>query len=690
MAPPAALGQLERKPSLGDGLELRAMRKTASCEPICKGALASPTKTPGRIYDDYETASDTPLRVLRTWTQHDKSLSDNGTPTSIRSNNFLVGSTEDDDVFTDGSVDEFGSRLSPRQEARVPVHHDLRDKPDPQTMYAGSSCMFVANLPQQYHDHKLEEEVTKAFSQFGIVFVKIKRDSRGMPFAFCQYTNDEDAKNAMKVGKGIMILDRPCRTEMARAHSSFIVYKPSGQRIRLHEARDLLRRLGQVSKTEYLSEGLRAVARLPQTVIVTYKMYDPRRDPPKFFQNDQTYCVEVYDPKTLGSQESAPIVNPREGSFLKQYDKDRRSAYVGNLPPSMTKDVLKSLASSCGEVLEVQVHHKEVLNGNGAKTCFGFLEFSRPDAPDEFVEVMHNAEIDGHRIRAERKQSRSSEVARYFGSGVSDATHPRYVVGRARVNSFELEKPLSGRPDISPEVIDSQTCGKLYSSNSYTPGRTRAARPTVLDRELSSAHGVCEPPAGATAHSSLSLSGRDCRNTPSKVHGPAAKKSVEFKLPNPGTDVATTPLRANPEAIDAASKFATPIQSSTISNYAPTEQAASQGEETPSGSVAGMPWIPPYSPFGYPYLGAAITPQANHGLMYPGYMQHPMSLYHGMYDMYGNMLYSPTHLVPTFSPTSISQETSVRSEAAQDIASVSGSDAFNEREGEEQNVGGHF
>lgn len=79
--------------------------------------------------------------------------------------------------------------------------------------------------------------MTKTFSQFGIVFVKIKRDSRGMPFAFCQYTvsqtpvsreslpnaadtcqNDQDAQSAMKQGKGVMILERPCRTEMARAH----------------------------------------------------------------------------------------------------------------------------------------------------------------------------------------------------------------------------------------------------------------------------------------------------------------------------------------------------------------------------------------------------------------------------------------------------------------------------------------
>lgn len=57
----------------------------------------------------------------------------------------MVGSSEDDDVFADGSNDGFRGKSSPRRETEVAVYQDdLRDKIDPQTMYAGSSCMFVA------------------------------------------------------------------------------------------------------------------------------------------------------------------------------------------------------------------------------------------------------------------------------------------------------------------------------------------------------------------------------------------------------------------------------------------------------------------------------------------------------------------------------------------------------------------
>lgn len=45
----------------------------------------------------------------------------------------------------------------------------------------------TTSLPENLTDAQLEAEVTQAFSAFGTVFVKIRRDSKNMPFAFCQY-----------------------------------------------------------------------------------------------------------------------------------------------------------------------------------------------------------------------------------------------------------------------------------------------------------------------------------------------------------------------------------------------------------------------------------------------------------------------------------------------------------------------
>lgn len=54
------------------------------------------------------------------------------------------------------------------------------------TSYSGQ--LMFPSLTQAFDDQRLEIEVTKYFSQFGTVFVKIRRDSRHMPFAFCQFT----------------------------------------------------------------------------------------------------------------------------------------------------------------------------------------------------------------------------------------------------------------------------------------------------------------------------------------------------------------------------------------------------------------------------------------------------------------------------------------------------------------------
>jgi len=58
-----------------------------------------------------------------------------------------------------------------------------------------------------------------------------------------------------------------------------------------------------------------------------------------------------------------------------------------------------------------------------------------------------------------------------------------------------------------------------------------------------------------------------------------------------------------------------------------------------------MPWVPTYSPYGYPYMSAPMTPQGAPGMMYGGYMAPPF--YGAMYDVFGNLMLSPT---PMMSP----------------------------------------
>lgn len=50
-----------------------------------------------------------------------------------------------------------------------------------------SSSTYIRSLLQSKSDDQLEHSVLEAFQGFGNVYVKIRRDNKEMPFAFCQY-----------------------------------------------------------------------------------------------------------------------------------------------------------------------------------------------------------------------------------------------------------------------------------------------------------------------------------------------------------------------------------------------------------------------------------------------------------------------------------------------------------------------
>lgn len=55
-----------------------------------------------------------------------------------------------------------------------------------------SLTIGLGSLPESKDDRALEAAVTREFSRFGTVFVKIRRETKGnvagMPYAFAQYT----------------------------------------------------------------------------------------------------------------------------------------------------------------------------------------------------------------------------------------------------------------------------------------------------------------------------------------------------------------------------------------------------------------------------------------------------------------------------------------------------------------------
>lgn len=143
---------------------------------------------------------------------------------------------------------------------------------------ARAHWLISSSLPEPKDDVALEAAIYREFLKYGKCWVKIRRDSHHMPFAFVQFTSDEEALDALDKGKGAMIFGRPCRTEMVKANRTFIMQKKNGAQITIDEAEKALLPFGSMSKIEVMHPQLREPLRLPPTVLVEFSMFDATRD----------------------------------------------------------------------------------------------------------------------------------------------------------------------------------------------------------------------------------------------------------------------------------------------------------------------------------------------------------------------------------------------------------------------------
>ncbi|KAH7176281.1 hypothetical protein EDB81DRAFT_633320, partial [Dactylonectria macrodidyma] len=228
---------------------------------------------------------------------------------------------------------------------------------DPQVIYPPKACIFVANLNTTHDDATLKDELHKMLSQFGDVYIKIKRDKRRMPFAFCQFTRISDARLAREHGNDRLMFGRKLRVEEVRANLTFAVYKKSGDRTLLHEAQVLLEPYGPISKVETLEEHIRISLGLPPAVVVVFEKFDSHRDILGATREHPIFTVIPHYPDNDGQMGFTSAL------VRDQFYKDARSIYMGNLPPCTNEALIHLLVAPSGAVVDIQLMHSLMHNG---------------------------------------------------------------------------------------------------------------------------------------------------------------------------------------------------------------------------------------------------------------------------------------------------------------------------------------
>lgn len=148
--------------------------------------------------------------------------------------------------------------------------------------------------------------------------------------------------------------------------------------------------------------------------------------------------------------------------FLNQYEIDRRSIFVGNLPVDIDENAVKELFSGAGTVIKVQLIKKSTDYGTRA---FAFIEFDRADTPETAVSRFHNHHFRGCQIRVERKVGRDQA--------------PRRVRSLCLIQNRSADKASDKLTPTTPRAQPS--VGSLAQRNATdgqsTPGLAQPASP---------------------------------------------------------------------------------------------------------------------------------------------------------------------------------------------------------------------
>lgn len=248
------------------------------------------------------------------------------------------------------------------------VNPDLKRPPHIKAKGKPSACVFVASLRASKTDDELCRSVTKLFSKFGeLVSVKVLRDPSNRPYAFAQYSNDDDCKRAIEMGHGSELEGRKLRCEAAKVNRTLFVSVAPPMRLQ-----DLKTSVGKYGEIELLlgstSEG--DVIHVPQngTSLSWFVKFSYRDDAIRAFaslSDDLQFHVEW--------AQNIDDINAFSSNI------DRTSIYIGLLGPNVTEGEITAHFSIHGEIEEVSVI-------NRLSSSFAFVTYTTEEAAASAVE----------------------------------------------------------------------------------------------------------------------------------------------------------------------------------------------------------------------------------------------------------------------------------------------------------------
>ncbi|CAF3664751.1 unnamed protein product [Fusarium graminearum] len=449
---------------------------------------------------------------------------------------------------------------------------------DAQAVYPAEACLFVANLPQNVDDVTIERDLTVFFSRYGTVFIKVKRDRRLMPYAFAQFTERTHADFALQHASGLEILGRYPRLEKCGGNLSYIIFRKDKLPVQYDDAYNIFSPYGKIAKIETLDYKVQIKLHVPPSMMVQYERFDPKRDVIKSFGHSDVFIIMLYDPK-IGQDPSERTSGDR--TFMEIYDKNRRSIFMGNMPAHTDERLVNKLASQCGDVASVDLRSIPDANG-GAPNVYAFVEFERPNAPDEAVRQFNGTHVEGSILRVERRRTRPPRDTRSFS--VSQSMRPLPLVphlrpGRASSMAFE--------------AVDQQNehCSTDSTSSTLVEHETNHSRTGSVDTTAPVDHHGHHSRLGSTVATPIAQPSRldSMVATPQPRHlGPMA--ATQLSQHNRSVSMAATCFGHHNRSVSmAAAPIAAPSRSVSMAVDAPINQQRNHNRMKSSDRIPTIP-----------------------------------------------------------------------------------------------------
>lgn len=246
-----------------------------------------------------------------------------------------------------------------------------------------SSCVFVASLCSSKSDDELCVSVTKHFGQWGkLTTVKVLRDPANRPYAFVQYTNDEDSKKAILEGHNSVLNGRNLRCEAAKVNRTLFISSklPKTEK----SFKEILEEFGEVEQLTSSDEygNIRFVKGHIKSSKFWFCKYVYRDDAIRAFANlseiasyhiEWAQNIEGY---TSGKAQNHSSVAKTEETKVKF---DKFSVFVGQLNSSVSEEELTERFKRHGKIEEITIIKK-------ISNTFGFVRYKEECSAASAVE----------------------------------------------------------------------------------------------------------------------------------------------------------------------------------------------------------------------------------------------------------------------------------------------------------------